>query len=67
MAMKNPADFTTEQAATYLRLSIHTVRKHVKDRKLKPKKVGSMLFFDQAECDRFLKEKRGPGRPPEKS
>jgi hypothetical protein len=57
--------FSTAEAARYLGLSLATVKYHVHSMgNLKPDaKVGPTLVFRRATLDRFLREKRGPGRP----
>jgi hypothetical protein len=57
--------FSTAEAAAYLGLSLATVKYHVHVMEnLKPDaKVGPTLVFRRQTLDRFLKEKRGPGRP----
>jgi hypothetical protein len=57
--------FSTAEAARYLGLSLATVKYHIHTMgNLKPDaKVGPALVFRRTTLDRFLKEKRGPGRP----
>ncbi len=55
---------TTVDAAKFLNLSEHTVRKYVQRGLLKPfRRIGSACLFLESECRRYKKEKRPRGNP----
>lgn len=58
--------FTVSEAAAYLGYSEHTIRKYIRRELISAYKFGSAVVIEQAECDRFRRVKRGPGRPPQK-
>lgn len=65
---QNEEFFTTKEAAIYLHVAEDTVRTYCKRNLLQPYgKVGTSLLFTRTECDRYNREKRGPGKPPKKS
>lgn len=55
---------TTDEAAQYLNLSPHTIRKYVQRGLLKPKQtIGTAYLFLKSECLRYKREKRPRGNP----
>jgi excisionase family DNA binding protein len=48
--------FTTDEAAQYLKISKTTLLNHIRQRKIKAKKVGRSWRVLQSEIYRFLKE-----------
>jgi len=63
---KDGIAFTVEEAADYLGYSVHTIRQYINRQLISASKFGSAVVIEKAECDRFRKEKRSPGRPPQK-
>jgi excisionase family DNA binding protein len=55
-AMSNDKVFTTDEAAQYLKVSKTTLLSHIRERKIKAKKVGRSWRILQSEIYRFLKE-----------
>ena len=55
--------FTTREAANYLGYAEDTVRRYVYRSLIRAEKFGNSLLITKAECDRFKREKRGPGNP----
>jgi len=65
---KNQIYFTTPEAAQHMGVSEDTVRTYVKRKLLSPaKRIGRSHLFTKTECDRYTREKRKPGRQPEKN
>ncbi len=54
--------FTTREAAEYLGFAEDTIRRYVYRRLIQAKRLGNMLLFSKAECDRYRREKRQPDR-----
>jgi len=54
-AMKDDNILTTDEAAQYLKISKPTLLNHIRERKIKAKKVGRSWRFLQSELYRFLK------------
>ena len=63
---KDGIAFTVEEAADYLGYSVHTIRQYINRNLISASKFGPAVVIDKAECDRFRKEKRSPGRPSQK-
>lgn len=63
---KSEVLFSTSEAASYLGLRETTVRTYVARGTLHAKKLGQTLVFPKSECERYLKENPGPGKPPKK-
>ena len=63
--MKAQRLFSTADAASYLGLSIATVKYHVyQSGALRPDaKIGKTLVFTRSTLDEFAAQKRRPGRP----
>ena len=55
-AMKDDNILTTDEAAQYLKISKATLLNHIRERKIKAKKVGRSWRILQSELYRFLKE-----------
>ena len=56
--------FTTKEAAIFLGVAEDTVRTYCKRELLFPdRKLGNLLLFTKTECERYKREKRGPGKP----
>lgn len=57
--------YTSAEAADYIGLGIDSVRRYVQRGLITPceLRVGTANLFSKAELDRFLREKRRPGRP----
>lgn len=66
METKGDVAFTVAETAEYLGYSEHTVRKYIARELLSAGKFGTSVVIKKSECDRFRKEKRGRGRPPQK-
>lgn len=63
LQVKEPM-LTTEEAARFLKLSPHTVRKYVQRKLLIPKQtIGTAYLFLKSECSRYRKERRPRGNP----
>ena len=56
LAMKEDNILTSDEAARYLRISKATLFAHIRQRKIKAKKVGRSWRILQSEIYRFLKE-----------
>lgn len=54
--------FTTKEAADYLDFAEDTVRKYIQRGLISAQKMGPIHVIRKSECDRYLREKRGPGR-----
>jgi excisionase family DNA binding protein len=54
--------FTTTEAAVYLGFAEDTVRKYIQRGLINAEKMGPIRIVRKSECDRYLREKRGPGR-----
>jgi excisionase family DNA binding protein len=54
--MKDDKVLTTDEAAKYLKISKPTLLNHIRERKIKAKKVGRSWRILQSELYRFLKE-----------
>lgn len=54
-AMKDDNILTTDEAARYLKTSKATLLNHIRERKIKAKKVGRSWRILQSELYRFLK------------
>jgi excisionase family DNA binding protein len=54
--------YTTRQAADMLGIDPGTVRLHIRNGTIKPKRVGRDYLLTQAHIDR-LRKRRPPGRP----
>jgi excisionase family DNA binding protein len=63
---KNDVLFSTSEAASYLGLREATLRTYVARGKLHPSKFGQTLVFPKSECERYIRENPGPGKPPKK-
>jgi excisionase family DNA binding protein len=63
---KDGIAFTVDEAAEYLGYSVHTIRQYINRELISATKFGPAVVIDKAECDRFKKAKRSPGRPPQK-
>lgn len=60
----NEPMLTTDEAARFLKLSPHTVRKYVQRGLLRPKQtIGTAYLFLRSECMRYKREKRPRGNP----
>lgn len=57
---------TSQEVATVLGVTDGRVRQFVTEGRLKPKKVGSQLFFSRPAVERFAQQKRITGRPKKK-
>lgn len=58
--------YSTQEAAEYLGVSVSDIKHHVYTaHTLHPTRIGHSLVFTQDELDRFNREKRKPGRPPQ--
>lgn len=55
-SMTDDRIFTTDEAAQYLKISKTTLLNHIRQRKIKAKKVGRSWRVLQSEIYRFLKE-----------
>jgi excisionase family DNA binding protein len=55
-AMNDDNILTTDEAARYLKISRATLLNHIRERKIKAKKVGRSWRILQSELYRFLKE-----------
>jgi len=55
-SMSDDRIFTTDEAAQYLKISKTTLLNHIRQRKIKAKKVGRSWRVLQSEIYRFLKE-----------
>jgi len=69
MATKNKKPdtlFTAEKAAIYLGYETDTVRRYIYRGLIRATKFGSAIEVSKSECDRFLLERRSPGRPSKK-
>jgi excisionase family DNA binding protein len=60
--------YSCPEAAELLDLDADTVRRYCNSLppRLRAQKVGRDWFIPKAEIDRYKKERRDPGRPPEK-
>ena len=58
-AMKDDNVLTTDEAAKYLKISKATLLNHIRERKIKAKKVGRSWRVLQSEIYQFLKEEEG--------
>lgn len=65
ISTKDDKLFTVREAAKYLKYSEHTIRMYIKRGLLASGKFGITVTIAKSECDRFSREKRKPGRPPE--
>lgn len=55
---------TTKEAAIFMGLSEHTIRKYVERELLKPcKRIGTCCLFLESECSRYLKMRKPRGNP----
>ena len=60
----NEKMLTTVDAAKFLKLSPHTVRKYVQRGLLVPyRRIGTACLFLESECRRYRREKRPRGNP----
>jgi excisionase family DNA binding protein len=68
MSLQGESDvlFSTSEAASYLGLRETTIRTYVARGTLHPQKLGQTLAFPKSECERYLRENPGPGKPPKK-
>jgi len=55
--------YTTTEAAAYLKLSEHTVRKYVERGLIVAKKIGHLNLVTKSECDRYKRERKPRGNP----
>lgn len=56
--------FDSNEAAIYLGLSRHTLRKYVRRKLIRPcKTVGRAYLFASEELDRYRKDRRPVGKP----
>jgi excisionase family DNA binding protein len=56
--------FTLSEAATFLGLSIESVRKYVQKKRIKPTAtIGRAYLFSRDECERFRPTIKPPGNP----
>jgi DNA-binding transcriptional MerR regulator len=63
----NEEYLTTAEAARYLDVAEDTVRTYCKRRLLFPdRKIGANLLFTKSECERYQRERRPRGKPPQK-
>jgi excisionase family DNA binding protein len=63
---KSEVLFSTAEAASYLGLRETTVRTYVARGTLRAEKLGQTLVFPRSECERYMRENPGPGKPPKK-
>lgn len=54
--------FSTTEAAEYLGFAEDTVRKYIQRGLISAEKIGPIRIVRKSECDRYLREKQGPGR-----
>lgn len=54
--------FSTREAAEYLDFAEDTVRKYIQRGLISAEKIGPLYIVRKSECDRYLREKRDPGR-----
>jgi len=52
--------WNVEQAAAALAISPWTVRAYVRQRRMRPVRIGRRVLFEPAECQRFLKACKKP-------
>lgn len=64
---KNDCFLTTSEAADYLGFAEDTVRRYVYRGLIEAQKLGKNLVVLRSECDRYMTERRSPGRPKENS
>jgi len=56
--------YSMNDAARYLEMSLSNLKYHVHvGKNISPQKIGNSLVFDKSMLDRFLIERRKPGRP----
>lgn len=55
--------FGTNQAATYLEMSIAALKYHIRVKNVKPQRIGHSLVFTQGQLDEFKANRRPQGRP----
>jgi hypothetical protein len=59
--------YGSQEAAKYLGISVNNLKYHVHSGKnINAQLIGNSLVFTQDELDRFLSERRKPGRPSQK-
>jgi hypothetical protein len=63
---ENGISFTLEEASEYLGHPVVSLRTYIRRKLIFPRKIGPAVLIDKNECDRFRREKRPPGRPPQK-
>jgi excisionase family DNA binding protein len=56
--------YSTSEAADYIGITVSGMWYHIQRGNLKPTKVGNSNVFTKSQLDEFLRNKRGPGRPP---
>lgn len=56
-----------QEAAHYMRMPVVTLRTYIQRELIAKTRVLNSVAIHQEECDRFLRERRTPGRPPEKA
>ena len=54
---------TADEFAALAGLKVDAVRKHYSRKTIKTVKVGSSVMIPREELDRFIRERRGRGRP----
>ena len=54
---------TSEEVAELANLSVDAVRKHCHRKTIKTVKIGSSVLIPREEVERFMRERRGRGRP----
>lgn len=54
---------TSEEAAELAGLTVDAVRKHCYRKTIKTVKIGSSVLIPREELERFIRERRGRGRP----
>jgi hypothetical protein len=64
---KNGNLLSLTEAAKYLRMPVVTLRTYIQRELITKTKVFNSVAIHQEECDRFLRERRTPGRPVEKA
>lgn len=64
MATHLPSEtiYSTREAADYLGFAEDTVRKYIQRGLIFAEKMGPIYVVRRSECDRYLREKRDPGR-----
>lgn len=64
---KNGNLLTIQEAAHYMRMPVVTLRTYLQRELIAKTRVLNSVAILQDECDRFLRERRTPGRPVEKA